>query len=333
MMTRTSVLGFLLATSIQGATNIQPHLTLSVNQENNVTIFRGWPILIKLEILRSDSSAGTTNPEPFLIMPGPGGWTNSIRLKIKRNNDGSILSWPCELVGDPREPENISRNEGAEFGWWMHPAESVGLSLGDYQIAAELDTIDSIDGWKGKTNSSTALVHIADEPAPLSAELNAEKLLLLAYYSFWNGNTNEAAGFVRDLVTQQPTNIAALSMSADLAEHAGNHQEALESRSRALQQFFLQNPDTEELPTALIRDHRASLAKVISPASVVLIVRRDGAELVLEWNAAPGVQYRLESSTDLRSWGTLRDGLSTAGSSIETRVPLTERMQFLRVGR
>jgi hypothetical protein len=315
-----------------GAANIQPHLTLAVNQQSDATVYRGWPVLFTLEILRSDSLESFTGPDPFQLTPGPQGWSNTINLKMTSGGI-EVSGWPTKLAGALSEPITMSSGEGAEFGWWISPEDSTSLPLGEYEVLAELNTTNAASGWKGKTNSSTAFVRVENEPATLTPEVLAEKLVQLAYYSFWNGKTNEATGFIEQLLTQQPTNITALSMQGDLAELGGNDEKALESRTLALQQYFLQHPDSEELPIKLIQKRRSSMEKVNSTESLILIARREGGELVLEWGALPGVIYRLESSPDLKNWSPFKEGLTTTGNLLQTRVNLSERAQFLRVAR
>ncbi|PYJ60446.1 MAG: hypothetical protein DME24_09435 [Verrucomicrobia bacterium] len=328
-----SGMSFLAAT--HAATEAQPHLTFGANGQTQLALFRGWPVLFTLEIIRSDSFQTTTNAEPFLIVPGPRGWTGSILFGVK-TGDGSEVTWPTHLVGDEQEPVSIGRREAAEFGWWIHPAETTTLPVGDYQISTELNTLDSADGWIGKTNSPAILVRVEDEPAPLTPELRAEKLLRLAYHAFWTGQTNDAASFVNELLVEQPTNVVALSLQGDLAELSGNHAEALVARGRALREFYLQNPDSDELPTTLIQQHRASLIEMLSAGTsdrTILTARLEGQEVVLEWNAAASEIYRVEASSDFQNWTVLRQGLSTSASSIQTRVPVSERSQFFRVAR
>ena len=321
----------LVAAVLEVQASAEPYLTLGINQQSEATVYRGWPILFTLEVLRSDSWQPNSESNEFTLVPGPNGWNSTLQLMVTTTG-GSPVLWPAELVGDDHEPVSIEWGGAAEFGWWIHPEQSMGLEPGEYEVSAELDTSESVSGWMGKTNSPAARVRIEDEPAPLPAELVAEKHILLAYHAFWTGETNQAVLFLEELLAEQPANVTANSMRGDAAAAAGEHTEALEFHSRALQQFYLQNPEASEPPVELVRKHRASLAKALTAEAVVIIVRREGAELVLEWNGSPGAVYRVEASEDLQSWTPLQEGITAAGSTVLARVPIMETLQFLRVG-
>ena len=322
-----------LLSSPRAATNVQPRLTLSVNNRAIATVFRGWPALVKLEVLRSDSFAVTTNPAPFLIYPGPNGWNQTVRLTIHQEGGAAVAMLPELLLESDVPFVEIEWTGAAEFGWWLHPEQTTNLSAGRYELSGGLDTRDAVLGWKGQTNSPAATIEVIDEPTQMSPELVSEKFCRFAYHALWTGKTNLANSFVEELLAQQPTNSTALSMRGDLAAMRGDHTLALASRTAALENALAESAAGDDPPLTLISKLRSSITQTLTITPLSITARKDGADLVLGWNASPGLVYRLEASEDLQSWQSVREGLTTAGDRIETRFAIGPSKQFLRAAR
>ena len=58
------VSGMSFQAATHAATEAQPHLTFGANGQTQLAVFRGWPVLFTLEIIRSDSFQTATNAEP-----------------------------------------------------------------------------------------------------------------------------------------------------------------------------------------------------------------------------------------------------------------------------
>lgn len=292
------------------ASDPPPSLLLSVNGQSAAEAYRGWPILVRVEIFSESlmQNPGSTNVQ--IISSGSNGWGSSLHLEVADSTGATIPVLPLP-ANAPTGALTLTSDLGGESGWWLSPQVTSNLTAGTYTLQAVLITTNSTEGWRGVARSRKTTVRIADQPASPSPAFLAEQFLRGADYAVWRDDLDQANQLLDELLAAQPANGAALSRKGDLLAFRGLNREALEFYQFALQVCFARHTHADaEPPQALLKRHRDAMSKLAFTPHLYLTVNRDlQGRPVLRWLAEPGKAYAVESTADLKNWRVDATGL------------------------
>ena len=123
----------------------------------------------------------------------------------------------------------------------------------------------------------------------MTPQQESEKHLLLISYYQLRKDSKQAAAQIEELLNQQPDNIGALSLKANLLAEQGKHLEALEFSDRGLQAFIEKYPEAQEPPVDLVRRHHALLDQWLRQAPIAVAAHEPARHRPeLRWRQAVG---------------------------------------------
>jgi hypothetical protein len=240
---------------------LEPMLSLAVDEQRVVTIHRGWPVLVTVQVY--SSAFGTDGVAGDLVLTSATGeWSDALRFDV-RKGDAAEPAWPIVPAGPSPGRLTLTSVSGGLLVAWISPEESHLLETGAHSLGATLDTTSSIEGWMGVAGAPSVEVTVADEPSPLPPALDAEKALTFARWDASRGAFDEALGAVDDLLARQPGLVEALAYRAEILELSGKDSEALAAYEAAMTAFLAENPDPAEWPSELQKSLDALQEKLV----------------------------------------------------------------------
>jgi regulation of enolase protein 1 (concanavalin A-like superfamily) len=257
--------------------SVRPVLSIAANGAGEARIFPGWPLILEGVLLHPAGFRTGNTAEPLLLANENHPWSDDLRLEV-RDSQGKSQDWPLQLAAKPADSVTLDRNSDVELAWWLSPEATATFTAGRYEITALLDTSDSTvpDAWKGKTAGVPITIQIDKESALTPQQESEKHLLLISYYQL-RKDSKQAAAQIEELLHQQPDNIGALSLKANLLADQGKHTEALEFSNRGIQAFMEKYPDAQEPPIDLVRRHHALLDQWLRQAPIAVAAHEPGA--------------------------------------------------------
>lgn len=304
-------------------------LTASANRSADLVTYRGWPLVIECALLHPN--AFDTNATPIAIAATNGPWINALSLKVQ-DSQNQPVNWNFQAAPFTNDTLMLTSTSGGRMLWWLAPSDTANLAFGDFTILATLSTtnVTRTNAWLGVANSVPIHLSITNEPVPLSGAQTEQKHLLFADYALLTGNSAQAQLEVNALLLSAPTNIGGLRYDAYLKQTAGLFDDALQSLQKALDQVAVRSPDATEPPVELSAK-AASLQAMLSPP--ILTSKLVYQTVLLSWIGYPGLDYRLEVSSNLRTWTSLTTNFNVVGELFSHAVAAGRESQFFRVAR
>ena len=322
-----------LSASLRAAelANLEPLISISVNDSRSAEIYRGMPLLVTVVLLHplvSDSAAS-----PILLASEPGPWTNAVNLTVSSAN-GDSQSWPFHSTVNPSNTIVLDSSHYAQLGWWLAPEQTLLLSTGQYTAEVTLNTTNVTlpDGWKGVVESVPANVQILDEPASLSEAQAENKYIQLTQYQLFLGRGSDALDQVNRLLANYPTNISGLRHKSMVLDAMGRIVEAYSACQAAVAEAFARNPSAMEPQQNLLLLQRQLLSKLFAPI-IIRSITLQAQSLSLVWDSHPGEKYSVETSTDLKTWLTLESDLVAESELTRWTTAAGTEIRFFRIRR
>jgi len=322
---------FGIAGSSNAMLRVEPGIVVaaSVNHSVNAVLYRGWPLVLEVALLHPESFV--SNAVPILISGTNGPWFNALQIDARDAND-QPQTWPFHPAPITNEVVPLTSEAGSRMLWWLTPQESAQLPLGTFAITATLNTtnVTRPGAWKGLLAGVPVSLSITNEPAILDAAQTEQKGRLFADYALLQGDRDQAQREIDALLAAYPTNIGGLTYEVYLKEAAGLFDDAFRSVEKALDQVAVQSPDAPEPPSELM-GKEAELEQIVAPPTLEHALINE--HVVLNWSGYPGLNYRLETSSDLSAWSLLTTNFTTVSNRYSFTVDLTRDRQFFRVAR
>jgi len=301
----------------------------SANRTTQLLLYRGWPLVLEVALIHPD--AFDSNAAPILISGTNSPWFNALQIDVRDAND-QPQSWPFHPAPITNEVVQLNSDSGGGMLWWLTPAETTQLPAGTFAITATLNTtnVTRPGAWKGVLAGVPVSVVITNEPALLDRAQTEQKGRLFADYALLKGDRAQAQRQIDALLAAYPTNIGGLTYNAYLKQAAGLFDDAFQNVQLALDQVALQSPDAPEPPSELLLKE-AELEQIVAPPTLEHALINE--HVVLNWSGYPGLNYRLETSSDLSGWSLLTTNFTTVSNRFSFTVDLTRDRQFFRVAR
>ena len=320
----------LLTLSLRAAEppNLEPLISISVNDSGSAEIYRGMPLLVSVVLLHPLITDITASP--ILLASEPGPWTNAVKLSIS-NANGDSQTWPFHTTVNPSNTIVLDSSRYAQLDWWLAPEQTSLLSTGQYTAEVSLNTTNVTlpDAWNGVADSVPADLQILDEPASLSEAQAENKYGQLAQYQSFLGNNTLALDQLNLLLAAYPTNITGLRLKSIVLDALGRTVEAFNTCQAALAEAYARNPIAMEPPLNLLLLQRQLMSKLFAPVRLTIQVASQLA--TLQWNSIPDRLYELQVSQNLRNWAPLVSGLKAAGTNQLWQTNISGVKQFFRV--
>src|SRR5713226_285518 len=229
----------------------EPSISLSVNGPGQSQIFRGWPILIRLEVWH----AQVTNHKalPMILAAKEGPWSGAQTLEVT-DGRGQAQRWPLHLATVTEKLLTLTATKGGELIWWLSPDETAQIPVGKYRLLATLDTTQSAakDGWKGRSVSEPFSIDLQSPPAQLTEEQHLARYFLLASYHLVRKDSQQAVGAINEVLKAQPNHIRGLAFKGDLLAADGKTDEAISLYQQALKEYEKKYPKSKQPPVYLL---------------------------------------------------------------------------------
>lgn len=236
-------------------------VSASANDAVETVLFQGWPLLVTgvimhAEIFQEDAA-------PVTVRAQNGSWANAMHLTVT-DEQGEVVTWPFHPAHTLAGDLTVDAETMGLLGWWLTPEETALVPEGEYELLVEVDSTAYSAPGSGVPAARSIPIHVTVLPGPgaLSPEQEAEKYLLLADYHILRGEETEALARADELLTAQPDHIGALFLRGNLLEETGDLWAALDAYGRAIELFFVQNPEPREPPVFLLRAQNEVLRKI-----------------------------------------------------------------------
>lgn len=171
-------------------------------------------------------------------------WSSILTWKLINVNNGEFVPLKVRSMVNPSTDEIAVLNDKnfyqAFFG--IDAEEMKKIPAGTYQVVVEIDN----------NKSEPAGMMIKNESMPALIAESEEKLLKVGQYYWHAGEAMKGMMYADKLLQKNPVSVDGLSLKGDLQVHSNLFQPALESYSKALKEFYKQNPGITEPPEYLV---------------------------------------------------------------------------------
>lgn len=224
-------------------------LALTVNDAASETAYRGWPLLIRGDVVATGDTVATVElPLATLGLSVVGA-------------DGATQHWPLRRVPERMEPVRLGGEaDAARVTWLLTSQQTATLAPGNYTVTF---------AWAGRKAAPLEFV-IADAPAAPSLDDRIRRALLWSEVAVLLGDLEAALA-----VTQPPEPELARSLPL-LLQRAAVHERRLDFRGMlqatqtALAVFRSEQPRSDHPPRAILALQSRALAGLArTPPSVV----------------------------------------------------------------
>lgn len=242
----------------------EPLLGLSANDTARVDLVQGSPLLLELEILHPDSSA---DAQPIVIPAAPTSWAQNVSVEVT-TDAGDVVAWPIDSPAPPSGDLQLDASTTGTLFSSLSPANSAGLTPGDYVLTARLDTRNATapGAFVGVVEAVPVAVRVIARPSQLAAADEIRELELLARYHALMGDLAAARASAEDLSLLHPESSRGFALLSDLDAAAGDVPQALADVEQALAAFYAANPTSQEPPTRLLSRRRSLRNQLLSAA-------------------------------------------------------------------
>lgn len=239
-----------------------PRLALMVNDTVQDGVFRGWPVLVRLEVWHP--RVASRKAAPMVLGSKEGPWSGAVTLVVT-NEQRQAQQWALHLASAVEKTLTLTATTGGELVWWLSPDETAQLPEGKYRLLATLDTTESPtkDGWKGKALSEPFPLHMQSAPAQLTEEQQLAKSFLMARYHVVRKGAKLAMKAIDEILKLQSNNIRGLAFKADLLVAQDKKAEAFSLYQQALDEYGKKYPNSKQPPIFLLSKQKALLDKLI----------------------------------------------------------------------
>jgi hypothetical protein len=313
------------------AASVDPMVSATLNGSSDAVLYVGQPAVFELEIAHPDLWEGTLEPIQIELANGVS-WTNAVKCRVF-SSAGDAVTWPLWMRPATNHTIALDQNVVARLCYLISPQDTLALAPGNYSVQFVLDTQSNAaaGGWAGTADSIRMDVGVQEEPANLSEVQLARRATLLAEYYALREDYPAGLTALDLLLVTQPRSIEALRLKAELLELAGNSHAALALLDDAVGVFMQDNPHPQEAPLQLL-NQRSVVQGLVRQAGVRIITATAiNGDLRIGWDGQEGVTYRVESSSDFRSWQTETNGLTVVSGIVNWTTSLGPGAQFYRV--
>jgi hypothetical protein len=247
--------------SVQRNNNNNPELVLSTNVLEGGSLYRGWPLLVRLSVRHSRLFAAKGAPvHPYKILAQEGPWTNALTLTVSDQN-GEQVVWSVQLLMQGEDQLTIDRVTSGEVAWLVPPEISSELKPGLYSIAVSIDTRKSVrvEGWKGYVISNAVDLSLSEEPEILSEAMATRKSMEFAGCRFAQARYDESLSILDSILMSDMSHIPAAVLKVKVLDAQGKLLEAL----ALLEDLIMKDgKEMSNNPPVLLMDlHRKLVAK------------------------------------------------------------------------
>lgn len=171
-------------------------------------------------------------------------WSSILTWKLINVNNGEFVPLKVRSMVNPSSDEIAVLNDKnfyqAFFG--IDAEEMKKIPAGTYQVVVEIDN----------NKSEPTVMMIKNESMPALIAGSEEMLLKIGQYYWHAGDAMQGMIYADKLLQKNPVSVEGLSLKGDLQVHSNLFQPALESYSKALKEFYKQNPVHAEPPEYLL---------------------------------------------------------------------------------
>jgi hypothetical protein len=216
---------------------LHPAVYLTVNSRSTIDLPQGWPLIVNASIFGG-------RDEPITIAP------DDVALTVT-DAKGAPMGWPIKRAPYPASTRpattvSLMANDksAAHLAWVL--ADSIAIPVGAYHLSATL---------KGATPHNVDFKIVAPIAQP-DEDLQTDRFIAQCRAALALGDSQTALSQADERLKTKPTDLPALHVRADALAALGKTDDAIAAYSRALDQFYAQNPNAPEPPTILLRSLR-----------------------------------------------------------------------------
>ena len=245
----------------------EPVLGLSANDATSIVLFQGSPLLLEVELMHPDAFDPSADASPIGIPAAPTSWAQNVSVEVTTDT-GDVVAWPIDSPPAPAGDLRLdSSTQGTLFSS-ISPANTVGLTPGDYALSAKLDTQSATapGAFVGVVEAVPVTIHVVARPGQLAPADEIRDLDLLARYHAFAGDLAAARTAAENLSLLHPESPLGFALLSDFDAAAGNVSQALASIEQAVAAFYAANPDAQEPPTSLLVQRRSLRNQLLGTA-------------------------------------------------------------------
>ncbi len=209
---------------------LQSHLYVTVNNHTATDVPQGWPVIITVSAFGSRS-------QPLSLT------ADDVTLTVT-DYKKSPVTWP--LKRSPLRPTTQPATDSTPIHFTWALADTTSIPLGFYQVTA----------ISKSAAAHPAALTITTPPKDPTPEQQSNRFALQARTALALGDPQAALDQADTRLKSNPTDLPALHVRADALAALGKTDEAIAAYSRALEQFYAQNPHAPEPPTMLLQSLR-----------------------------------------------------------------------------
>jgi len=306
-------------------------VSAALNGTSDSVLYLGQPGVFEVEIAHPDLWEDTLAPIRIELENGAP-WTNALKCAVL-DGMGNVVAWPLWMRPATNQTITLDQNRVGRLYFLISPQDTLTLAPGNYTVQFVLDTRTNAapGAWAGIADSIRMDVSVQAEPANLTDVQRIRRAVLWAKYYALKEDYASAVNTLDQLLITQPRSIEVLRMKAAVLEAAGNASAALTLLDDTVGVFMQDNPQPLEAPLELL-NQRSALQGLIMQASVrITTAAAVNGELRIGWDAQEGASYRVESSSDFRSWQSETNGLTAVGGIVNWSASLGPGTRFFRV--
>lgn len=241
-----------------------PPLVLSPGAHGGAQLYQSWPLMLSVALWREAPADAKVPLPPLTLKAKQGAWCEALVVTIK-DAGGTEVKWPLHLVKRDDAQLTLDAVGGAKAEWWLAGEETKGLAEGDYSVTVAFDPqkVDGLPTEAGAVQVDSFTLQVAKEPAPLSPELQQDKLYETGRLSLTRGDLAAAADLAAKLLALDPESIPGLRIQAAALARQGKREDALAALEKALGIYDRKNPKGEP-PVALLAE-RDEILQAMGP--------------------------------------------------------------------
>jgi hypothetical protein len=244
-----------------------PDLFFSINDQTQLNLPQGSPLVLLLEISNAAVGDLSGNVVPVEVDSTSGNWASVFQVQV-RDSSGNLQSWPLQLLTPANSTAGALLLTGSTQGkliWVLSASNTAGLAVDSYELLGVLDNTGApANGtFVGLVSSNPVLLTITAASGSLSASDQEAQAFSQVYYNAALGNPTQAFATLNSFLIAQPGNLHALTAKGDLQLNMGQYADARKTYNGILSS----SPDTAttpEPPVMVLDGRNRATAKLLS---------------------------------------------------------------------
>ncbi|MDO8525258.1 MAG: hypothetical protein Q7S07_02075 [Candidatus Omnitrophota bacterium] len=182
-------------------------------------------------------AAGTAAEKvPEVVLGSPAEpWVDSVKFTVT-DNKGESIPVKVSAKGAQADAVTLNGENFAEGTFFVDPMESAKLPSGIYSIRARLKDVES----------RALILTIVPKEKELTGKESIPQLVKFGRYHLVRGDFQEAKGYAERVLAIDAHSLKGMDMLGDAFTGLGQYREAYATFTKAIDEFFVQNPPSKE---------------------------------------------------------------------------------------